>query len=124
MKEKLHRFKIWLKNKAKAVKVAISNKVNGLLNWIRLNPETAIVIIPAVSAFLLKALKLIFGAFGKNARLAEERELKENYCYDRSLGHYWHLRRDLTNREWREVEARKEAGESLGEILESMKVLK
>lgn len=60
-------------------------------------------------------------------RLARHRENKmkhQNYCYDRSLGHYWELRRDPSNAEWTEINTRKKNGESLFDILKSMRLLK
>ena len=54
----------------------------------------------------------------------KEELLKNNYCYDRSLGHYWKLRRELTNSEWVEIDKRKKNGERLADILDSLKVLK
>jgi hypothetical protein len=59
-----------------------------------------------------------------NQRVNETRELKNKYIYDRSTGHYWHLRRELSEREWMEFESRKAAGERVSEILSSMRVLK
>ena len=59
---------------------------------------------------------------GRN--LKKEEYLKKNYCYDASLGHYWKLKRPLTNREWVQIDARKQSGERLSEILSSMRVLK
>ena len=44
--------------------------------------------------------------------------------YDRSSGNYWHLKKELTNKQWLEVNKRKKAGEKTGDILKSMKVLK
>ena len=58
------------------------------------------------------------------AKLRKERNLKELYCYDRSLGHYWELRRKLTNREWIDINKRMREGKKLGEILQELKVLK
>ena len=49
---------------------------------------------------------------------------KDTHIYDASMGHYWELRRKLTNREWCEIERRLNAGEKYGDILSSMKVLK
>lgn len=60
----------------------------------------------------------------KERLLNKQEALKEEYCYDNRLGHYWALRRKLSNDEWLEVERRKAAGENLGDILESLKVLK
>ena len=47
----------------------------------------------------------------KHAALTKEQNLKDLYCYDRSLGHYWKLRRELTNEEWLEIDKRKKNGE-------------
>lgn len=52
------------------------------------------------------------------------KELKKLNYYDRSAGHYWSLRRPLTNAEWATVAERKKNGETVGDILESLKVLK
>ena len=60
----------------------------------------------------------------KAKALEKEEELKEEYCYDRSLGHYWRLRRKISNDEWLEINRRKNEGESLGEILEQLRLLK
>ena len=56
--------------------------------------------------------------------ITKEEELKDLYCYDRSLGHYWRLRRELSNKEWLEIDQRKKNGERLADILDEMKVLK
>lgn len=75
----------------------------------------------------LPAMKLTTSAvkaIGKRVNLKKEQDLKENYCYDRSLGHYWELRRKLSNDEWLEIERRKRQGESLADILWDLRVLK
>lgn len=59
----------------------------------------------------------------KHAALTKEQNLKDLYCYDRSLGHYWKLRRELTNEEWLEIDKRKKNGERLSDILDDMRVL-
>ena len=56
--------------------------------------------------------------------LKEEKYLKENYVYDRSRGCYIELRRKLSNRELLEIDRRKRNGESLIEILSTMRVMK
>ena len=67
-----------------------------------------------------KGVKLIV----KRSNLNKEEKIKNNYCYDRSLGHYWALRRELSNDEWLEIDRRKREGERLADILEQLKVLK
>ena len=54
----------------------------------------------------------------------KEKNLKDLYCYDRSLGHYWKLRRELTNSEWVKIDQRKQNGERLADILDELKALK
>lgn len=59
----------------------------------------------------------------KRNQIKQERTLKDNYIYDRSMGHYWKCRRKPSTNEYLEIERRKNAGESLGSILTSMKLL-
>lgn len=87
--------------------------------WCIQNKE---LVIAAVPALITGAFEIIKIASKADAR-EEEKELKELYIYDRSMGHYWKLRRRLTNSEYREIERRRAEGESMGEILESMRVL-
>lgn len=61
---------------------------------------------------------------GKRITLHKEEGVKNLYCYDRSLGHYWRLRRELSNKEWLEIDQRKKNGERLSDILAELKVLK
>lgn len=95
-------------------------KVNQGWEWLKQNPEVAIIIIPIVAKGSISIVKTV----AKRSNLRKQEAIKNLYCYDRSLGHYWKLRRELTNREWIEVDKRKRAGEKLADILESMKVLK
>lgn len=60
----------------------------------------------------------------RRAAVKTEQESKEIYCYDRSLGHYWELKRKLTNSDWIKINSRKANGESLADILTDMDVLK
>lgn len=80
------------------------------------------VVVPVAITLATGAVKLGKLAM-KSKNLNKEEQLKEEYCYDRSLGHYWKLRRPLTNKEWLEIDSRKRDGERLSDILSSMKVL-
>lgn len=60
----------------------------------------------------------------KARNIKEDERIKEEYCYDRSLGHYWALRKPLSNKEWLEIDSRKQNGERLADILSDMRVLK
>lgn len=120
----LNNFRDNVKAKANEVKWKAAYKWREFKTWVKSNPQEAAIVIPAACGLIVKLTKMILVSRKKDLQLEEERELKENYVYDRALGHYWHIRRALTNREWREIEERKEAGETLGSILESMRVLK
>lgn len=95
-------------------------KTNEIKSWCKENPESAIVIFSSAAG--------VIGYFGKAAikhvNLNKQEQIKTHYCYDRSLGHYWSLKRELTNREWLEIDKRKRDGEKMADILDSMKVLK
>ena len=112
--------KINIKQKAWKVKTTLKFKYNQAKNWAIQNPEKAAVIFTtsiSAGAYLSKAAI-------KNVNLRKQEAVKILYCYDRSLGHYWRLKRELSNREWLEIDRRKREGEKLAEILDSMKVLK
>lgn len=78
---------------------------------------------PTVSV-CLAAAPFVIRFVTKRTNLAKEQNLKDKYIYDRSHGHYWELRRKLSTPELLEIDRRKDKGESLVDILESMRVLK
>ena len=87
--------------------------------WCGEHKEVFVGVAAAVVSGVFEVVKIAAKADARS----EEKELKELYIYDRSMGHYWKLRRKLTNAEYRELERRRAEGESMGEILESMRVL-
>lgn len=89
-------------------------------DWVRRNKEAVIVLTPILIGGVTTIVKVV----GKRANLNKEEAVKNLYCYDRSLGHYWALRRELSNKEWLEIDARKKAGERLSDILDELRVLK
>lgn len=101
-------------------KEKVSSKFKKAKNWAIRNKEVLIVVAPiviGVAGFVGKAAI-------KNINLRKQESVKNLYCYDRSLGHYWSLKRNLTNREWVEIDKRKASGERLADILSELKVLK
>ena len=102
-----------LKNKAVSAK-------NDAKNWYQKNKSW---VAPTVSVGLT-ALPILIRVGGKRSNLVKEKKLKDLYIYDRSHGHYWELRRKLSTQELLEIDRRKDKGESLVDILESMRVLK
>ena len=83
------------------------------------NKETIITLVPIVIGVGTYVIKT--GV--KQHQINKAERIKNMYCYDRSLGHYWKLRRELSNSEWVEIDKRKKSGERLADILESLKVL-
>ncbi len=106
---KKHQRKLWF-----------DDKIHEAANWINNNKEIVIMVVPAAFGCISKTVKVV----GKHANLKKEQNNKELYCYDRSLGHYWKLRRELTNDEWVAIDERKGNGERLGDILNDLRVLK
>lgn len=102
--------------KKKQFKEAVIQKLHQGAELIRQNRELLIVSIPAAAA--------VGKSLIRRGKVRNEERNKNLYCYDRSLGHYWRLRRPLTNKEWTSINSRKKNGETLGDILESMKLLK
>lgn len=95
-------------------------KAGDTKDWVMQNKEFVILVAPIVVGIGGKIIKFVI----KQHTLHQEEELKDLYCYDRSLGHYWKLRRELTNQEWVEIDKRKRDGERLADILSDFKVLK
>lgn len=102
-----------LKNKLFAIKYKGENWYYKNKSWVA----------PAVSVGLT-ATPFIVRFVTKRTNLVKEQNLKDKYIYDRSHGHYWELRRKLSTRELMEIDRRKDKGESLVDILESMRILK
>lgn len=109
-----------LKERALNLRNSINRKISDGYEWFVQNKDLVV----SVTPFVIGATTTIYRIVGKRRNLRKEEELKDLYCYDRSLGHYWRLKRELTNKEWLEVDRRKRNGERLSDILAQMKVLK
>lgn len=106
--------------KKREFKEKIISKINSRRDFIVRNKEIIITLTPVVIGGITTVSKVV----NKRINLRKEENLKDLYCYDRSLGHYWKLRRELTNDEWLEIDKRKKNGERLSDILDELKVLK
>lgn len=91
--------------------------------WINRNAMTLLTLTPVAIAATRAATGLVVGV-GRRMELAEEQKRRSYTVYDRSAGHYWDLKRKLTNTDWANINAHKADGERLGDILREMKVLK
>ena len=106
--------------KRREFKEKVIRKFNEGREWFYRNKDFVVVMTPVIITGVTTVVKVV----GKRSNLRKQETLKDLYCYDRSLGHYWKLRRELTNKEWLEIDRRKKNGERLADILEEMKVLK
>ncbi len=88
--------------------------------WYYRNREDILLFGPIVFSLSGTLVRVV----GKRINLHKQEDIKNLYCYDRSLGHYWALRRELTNKEWLMIDQRKKNGERLSDILAELKVLK
>lgn len=104
----------------RAVKNWISDKYYKACTFWDNNKQEIITLTPVIIGGLTAVTKVV----GKNVNLKREKDNKELYCYDNRLGHYWRLRRELSNSEWLEIDRRKNKGEHLSDILSDLKVLK
>lgn len=98
----------------------LKKKLNSAVNWCKENKEVLLIVVPAAAAGITGACKL----GGKLIDLHKEHSHQNLTCYDRSLGHYWRLKRELGNDEWIAIEQRRKNGERLADILSELKVLK
>lgn len=81
-------------------------------------------LLAAATPVAIGAGRAIVKGHERRAKVRNELRTKDLRVYDTSLGHYWELRRKLTNREWVVVETRRARGERLATILSEMNVLK
>ena len=104
-------------------KERFNKKVNITANWIRNNKETLAIVIPVVGVSIKGTAKIIKG-ISKNVALSQEKQLKEKFIYDRSLGKYLELKKPLTNAQMKSILERKDNGEKLSSILRTENLLK
>lgn len=98
----------------------LKDRINSAMNWCKENKDVLVVIVPAA----VTGVACLCKVGGKLADVHKEHNHQNLTCYDRSLGHYWQLKRELGNDEWIAIEQRRKNGERLADILSEMKVLK
>ena len=111
LKEKKDQAKTWLDEKKAQVDTWLEDEEN---------KELVKLLAPVLLIGGGAALK----EFAKHKRQEREEELKTNFIYDRSNGHYYELKRQPKAKQWLEIDRRKEEGERIGEILNDMNLLK
>lgn len=108
--------------KRKELKDNLKAKLRDAAEWVSDHKEEIAIATPIVLGLIAEGTKLGKSVIRHN-NLVKEQQLKDLYCYDRSLGHYWKLRKPLSNNDWILINQRKANGEALADILSSMKVL-
>lgn len=106
--------------KKREIKEWFNTKIQKGKEFVIRNKEALIMLTPVA----IKGVTTVTKVVGKHINLRKEESVKNLYCYDRSLGHYWSLKRELTNQEWLEIDRRKKNGERLADILSDFRVLK
>lgn len=109
-------------SKRREFKENVKQKISNAVNFVREHKEEITILSPIIIAGITGVTKVSKGMI-RNHNLNKEQDLKELYCYDRSLGHYWKLRKPLSNNDWIAINDRKKNGETLADILSSMNVL-
>lgn len=109
-------------SKRREFKENVKQKLSNAGNFVREYKEEFMILSPIIIAGITGVTKVSKGMI-RNHNLNKEQDLKELYCYDRSLGHYWKLRKPLSNNDWIAINDRKKNGETLADILSSMNVL-
>lgn len=101
-------------------KMKWKKRVKAAKDWAYENRQTLAVAIPAVATAIGGIIKVA----GRRANIMTEERNKDRRCYDARLGHYWQLRRKLSNSEWLSIDQRMARGERLSDILDDLGVLK
>lgn len=90
----------------------VKEKANNAANWAMDHPvQTAV-----ISSILAKLVRT-----GYSSYKTRQRDVR---TYDPTIGSYYDLKRPLTNKEKLELSERHKSGESIGDILAGMRVLK
>lgn len=95
--------------------------------WFENNQELGMIIVPAIVAAGLAGVRGAINITRSAVVTHRENKIEKTKSlrvFDRSAGHYWNLKRALTNDEWQNIERRKASGEKLIDILEELRVLK
>lgn len=103
----------------KAARSASKNLKTGT-KFLKDNPQFAYGVALPAAAFTGRATYQAVKKHNRIKRQEKQEKAKRTRIYDRSSGNYWHLKKELTNKQWLEVNKRKKAGEKTGDILKSM----
>ena len=101
------------------VKAWVHNRWIDITTAVVEHPVIAVTIISGLTGVANTAIR----AISKSNSLKKEAELKSQYIWDASLGHHWRIKKPLSTNQMLELERRRGMGESIGKILDDLKVL-
>lgn len=111
-----------LKDHVEDVKCAVKRGARTTYRWAMENKELAIAACPVIVS-VVRGGTIIVSDMMRRGNIKKAETLKTRFIYDRSAGHYWKLKKPLTQRQWMEISRRKDSGESMANILSSMRIL-
>ena len=107
------------KFKIEAKKRQIKEKVREAWEFAKEHPAESLALATATVGGLTGLIKRA----DRHSAIRKEQELKDRYIYDRSIGKYGKTRKVPSTGQQLEIERRKKNGESMGDILSSMRLL-
>ena len=109
-------------NKVQRKAVDVRNAIYRKIEWVKEHPEEAAAIAGGVATLLgvlTKGAKTVI----RTHNLHKEKQLKDRYIYDRSLGMYLHTKRKLTTKDFTNINKERQNGKKLADILNDMGLL-
>lgn len=100
-------------------KMKVSLKLRSIKEWICRNKEISLLVVLALGPKLINCI----GKFFSYKKEQKQQEKRECGYYDPRTGEWWTTRKPLNSYEKLELERRYKAGESKGQILNSMRKL-
>jgi hypothetical protein len=120
--EKILKFKVKKPTFKERVSMALDTakeKTAEVGQWCLEHPQEAIGIATLVATGVYNVVKI----GSRHYSIYQTQQLKDRYIYDRSNGHYFKMTKVPTTNQWIEIESRRKAGESLGIVLQDMRLL-
>ena len=109
-----------LKEKLNTAKLKAGIKAKEARQWVSENKELVI----GVATVTIPAAIGLGGKVVSRNKVAKEEKRRATDIYDPSSGIHWNTKKKLTEKQKLEIDRRHRSGESYGEILNSMKLLK
>ena len=111
--------KINFEIKKQKIKKWFSDRIENVKDFYYAHPNEAV----AIGVGLIGGMGTVTKHMIRNHSRNEDKKLKDEYIYDRRHGHYIKLRRAPKQREWMEIDRRRDAGEKLNDIVRDMRLL-